>query len=216
MCGRFALFCSKETLIDHYSIKTSFFMAPRYNIAPSQVSPIVTSDGMVFSRWGFVPHWNESLSAIPKGYINARLEGVSSKPSFKAAFKTHRCLVPASGYFEWKVIKGIKQPFFIHTQDASILSFAGLHSHWRDSAGELHSTFAILTGPAHPALQAMHERMPLCLSVDHYDDWLFGTSASLSEDAIPSLLLQDEWVYFPVTRKVNNPQNDDVSCILHL
>lgn len=216
MCGRFALFCSKEALQLHYHLNASLKMVSRYNIAPTQVAPLIHTDGLTFARWGLVPHWNTPLATIPAGYINARLENIASKPSFRDAFKHSRCLIPASGYYEWKEIKGVKQPYFVCLKNQEIFSFAGVMSTWRDELNYEHKTFTIVTKEVSHHLKEIHPRMPFVISPEYYQAWLSANVKTLNEKVLQSFESTQSLQFYPVSRKVNNPLNDDCSCILHL
>jgi putative SOS response-associated peptidase YedK len=216
MCGRFALFCTKEELLSHYGLRGGISMASRFNIAPTQMVPVIRPKALTFARWGLVPHWNSPISEIPSGYINARIENISNKPSFRDAFSKYRCLIPVSGYYEWKVIKGIKQPYFISLRGSKIFSLAGILSCWRNEQGEEFTTFAVVTTQANEDLSSIHERMPVIISSDCYEDWLSLKVKLLTEDKIKSLTLKGDLSFYPVSRKVNNPSNDAQECVMHL
>ena len=117
MCGRFALHAKENEIISHFSLSTGFSMRARYNIAPAQMIPIVRQlhGPLDFYRWGLIPAWEKARekNVIPTGYINARIETVSEKPSFKRAFQSQRCVIPASGYYEWKTMGARKQPYYV-------------------------------------------------------------------------------------------------------
>lgn len=216
MCGRYALFCQKNDLIDFFELKTSFTMASRFNVAPTQMMPVVTNQGLEFMRWGFVPHWHLKQEKPPSGYINARLEGILEKPSFKDAIKKNRCLIPASGYFEWKEVKGVKQPYFVHLENASLFAFAGVFSDWQDQNGLWHKTFAILTTEAVENLSVIHERMPLVIDSEFFNKWLHLKSKFFTEKILQLFFLKNKFIYYPVSRKVNNPSFDTKETVLHL
>ena len=138
--------------------------------------PIITMNSpkkVEMMKWGLIPHWAKD----PKiGYkmINARAETVAEKPSFRNAFKKHRCLVPASGFYEWKRTDGKKQPYFIHEKKEPIFAMAGLFEIWNNPVGEEIRTFTIITTEANSLMAKIHDRMPVILDEKNEDTWLQG------------------------------------------
>ncbi len=203
MCGRFALNASAAKVIEHFSLTRNIVLTPRYNIAPNQVVPVIRIAGQLeFLTWGLKPSW---LKAEQTGFINARMETLTEKPAFRQAFKKQRCLVVADGYYEWKQIGKIKQPYFICLPQRELFAFAGL---WDQD------TCAIITKPSvQTALNTVHERMPIILAKDSYAAWLEPKTAvqelqaCMQHSALTTLQL------FPVTTKMNNPKFDFVECI---
>jgi putative SOS response-associated peptidase YedK len=160
MCGRFALDATEDALMRHFSLKQGFKMASRYNIAPSTIIPVIRDNPakLEFLNWGFIPRWSKDEN--PKGHINARAETIDEKPTFKAAMKTTRCLIPASGYYEWMKIQDKKQPYYITVQDKPIIAFAGIWGAWRSPEHEVIETAAVLTVQANDEIARVHNRMP--------------------------------------------------------
>lgn len=152
-------------------------LGPRYNIAPTQKiwSVLERYDepgrGMKAVRWGLVPSWAKDPSIGGK-MINARSETVVEKPSFRAAASKRRCLIPASGYYEWMGAKGSKQPIYLHPEDEGLLAFAGLYELWHGGADDELWTATIITTSAPDALGQIHDRTPVILPEDMWDDWL--------------------------------------------
>ena len=168
MCGRFAMTDSEEKIMNDFQIQHSeVLLEPRYNISPSQDIPvIVQQDGLrrlETRQWGLIPFW----AKVPKPMINARAETASEKPAFRQAFRKRKCLIPASGFFEWTKEDGKKQPYFICLQDKSPMAFAGLWEEWPAPDGKIIKTCAILTVEANSFLQFIHHRMPVILSLIH-------------------------------------------------
>jgi putative SOS response-associated peptidase YedK len=209
MCGRFALYAKEEEIISHFSLSTGFSMKPRYNIAPTQTIPIVRKlhHPIDFFRWGFIPFWEKAQSTppLPVGYINARIETAAQKPAFKRAFEKQRCIIPATGYYEWRTINAKKQPYYIHFPDEPLIGMAGIWSMWKDERGIEHGTCAILTQEAPEKLQSLHPRSPVILQSAAYEAWL---SASKEE----TLSLENISVQ-AVTPRMNRP-DFDTSAIL--
>jgi putative SOS response-associated peptidase YedK len=225
MCGRFALFAERHALVKRFKLsessepsQPSLFPPPRYNIAPTQTVAAVraTPSDRVQSylRWGLIPSW----AADPKiGYklLNARSETVAEKPSFRAAFKQRRCLVPASGFYEWQKGEGrSKQPFFIRPRgDDALFSFAGLWEKWNDPNGETVETCTILTTTANEVMRPLHECMPVILDAGGDALWLDPTA---SVDTLRSLFVpfaSDRMEAFAVNPWVSNARNQGPRCL---
>jgi putative SOS response-associated peptidase YedK len=194
MCGRYATTQTSSTLQQAFEIDlaTSFVeLEADYNMAPTKLAPVVVGRRddaapgagpqreLLTARWGLIPSWAKDPS-IGSRMINARSETVAEKPSFKKAFATRRALVPADGYYEWYAgqpaeggRKPVKQPFYITPKDGSVLAMAGLYEFWKDREADAWVvSFTILTTTAEDDLGHVHERMPLFLEPDAYDEWL--------------------------------------------
>lgn len=178
MCGRFIVFSKLEQLQQHFPIdKAMAEVTPNYNVAPTQeIFAIVRQENLnVLERlhWGLVPHWAKDISTSYK-MINARVETVASKLSFRYAFRKRRCLIPTNGFYEWKGPKGNKQPFFITLPDEKPFAFAGLWETWWDKENQDKSyrSCAIITRDAGECLKDIHARMPAVLHQDTYEAWL--------------------------------------------
>lgn len=213
MCGRYSLFEDPSRLGDILRVKIERPLPSRFNIAPTQEAPIVTPDAeegraLKLARWGLVPHWADP-ETFKASLINARCETAADKPSFRDAFKKGRCVVPASGFFEWrKEDEGAKQPYFIRRRDGEPMFFAGLSS-YNVKGPEPLRTFTILTSRPNPLLELLHDRQPVILTVDQVEAWL-DPSARSAEQLAPLLEPNDpaELEAIPVSREVNSPAND--------
>ena len=192
-------------------------LLPRYNIAPTQqVLAIRASEGTgrrepVLLRWGLVPSWAKD-SKIASATINARGESVATKPAFRSAFKARRCLIVADGFYEWQKLGTKKQPYFIHRRDDFPFAFAGLWERWGPERLE---TCSIVTLPANPFMQRLHERMPAILRPSEFDAWLDPERRD-PQSLAGLLLLPDSMEDFtadPVSTTVNSPRNDVPECI---
>lgn len=177
MCGRFAFFSSHEAIARLFGLAGAAQIEPRWNIAPTQLVPVVRTDGEGARRlamlwWGLIPGWAQDRS-IGARMINARAETLAEKPSFRAAFRRRRCLVLASGYYEWQAGPAGKQPWFIRREDGEPFAFAGLWERWteREGAAPLESC-AIVTTAASAALAPIHDRMPVVLRPEACELWL--------------------------------------------
>jgi putative SOS response-associated peptidase YedK len=188
-----------------------------YNVAPSQISPIVRQDAAgnreaALARWGLVPFWADD-PAIGNRLINARSEDAAVKPAFRAAAVSRRCLVPADGFYEWQVVEGStrKQPWFLRVRDAELFAFAGLWERW-SREGTVLETFTILTGKPNDLVAPIHDRMPVIVRPESYDTWLDGRREDWSQlrpvlEPFPSGQMEA----YRVGTRVNRPENDDAS-----
>lgn len=217
MCGRFTLNATGEDLIRHFDLERGVEIHPRFNIAPTDESPIVRVPDMQAGReadylqWGLVPFWADDTS-IGNNMINARAETAHEKPAFRAAFSRRRCLVPASGFYEWVPGEDGKQPYYIRRADDQLLGFAGIWESWTDDeTGEKLETFAILTGEPNDFVAEFHDRMPVVLAPEDYGFWL--DPALDDEEGLNELVNEpypgDELDAHPVSTRVNSPTNDD-------
>ena len=180
MCSRYFLDADGNIIAYTFRVPVDDRIRKRYNIAPTQDAPVirVRKDGsreLAMLRWGLVPFWAKDPGVGTK-MINARAEGVETKPAFREALERRRCLVPATGFFEWKGVAGRKQPFAITLADRPMFAFAGLWERWKPKKeGESVETFTIVTTDANEAVAPIHDRMPVLLTSEHEDAWLSGT-----------------------------------------
>jgi putative SOS response-associated peptidase YedK len=222
MCGRYVITEESAAQLDT-GLGARWRGAPApasYNIAPTQHAPVLhLHEGeriLEMFRWGLIPHWAEDAS-IGARTINARAETVASKPSFRTAFRERRCLVPASGYYEWHATPEGKQPHFITPADGAMLTFAGLWEEWHPARDvEPVYTFTILTTAATGPLRSLHERMPVVLDGHDCALWLDpGSSVTeLQERLRPAH--EDMLRHYPVHRRVGSPRSNDPDCIVPL
>jgi putative SOS response-associated peptidase YedK len=215
VCGRFALFASPELTAEYFALAQAPTLAPHYNVTPGQdiAAVRVARDGtrrLHALRWGLVPFWAKDAT-IGRRLINARLDSLRDKPAFREALSRRRCLIPASGFYEWGVdAAGKKRPFFIRPRGEPLLAIAGLWERWRPKSGESGEpleTCVIVTTEASALLAPIHDRMPVLLSRGAQDVWLdpssdVGTIAELAASG-PEL---ETWA---VGTAVNDPRNDD-------
>lgn len=218
MCGRFTLTVDPEQLAAAFGLTTVPEFTPRFNIAPTQHALVVTAeqpDAARFMRWGLIPSWAKD-PAMGAKLINARSETAAEKPSFRTALKKRRCLVPASGFFEWQAQAGGKQPFYISVPDSPILALAGLWENWRDPAsGEDVRTFTILTTSANSFMRDFHERMPVIVNREDWPVWM--DKADVPEAVLAGLLQRpfepERMRAWPVSKVVNKPAVDAPECV---
>ena len=219
MCGRFTTTATGEALAELFQLPEVPRMAPRYNVAPSQPVPAICvrrRDGpreLTYFTWGLIPPWAKD-AAIGNRMINARSETVAEKTSFKHAFRRRRCLVPASGYYEWQQRPQGKQPMYIHLAGGAPFAIAAIWELWMAPDGGEVQSCALLTTDANEKLHAVHDRMPLILPQDTYAAWL---DVTLQDPAQISALLRavpaTAFEYYPVSTTVNNPRNETAACI---
>jgi len=185
MCGRYVVAYDPDTLVSGFSLARVAPFAPRWNVAPQSAVPVVyeTRDGERIAenfRWGLVPHWAADPS-VGARMNNARAEGLGDKPSFRQAVRKRRCLIPASGFYEWQARVGpegkpFKQPYYISPDGAPLFAFAGLFEAWRprDAADDVPwlLTCCIVTIAPNPLMAAIHDRMPVILEPQDWPAWL--------------------------------------------
>lgn len=221
MCGRFTLRVSPEQIAALFSVEQMPPLAPRYNIAPTQ--PVLairdsyagTGREATFLNWGLIPSWATD-PGIGSRMINARSETAAEKPSFRAAFKYRRCIIPADGFYEWQTVAGGKQPQLIGMKDGSPFGLAGLWEHW-EREGSVIESCTILTTEPNDLLAPIHNRMPVILHPEDYDEWLDRNIQKADPllhlmRAFPAELMN----YRPVSTHVNNPRNEDPACVASL
>jgi len=207
MCGRFTANVKKKDLEEEWNLAVPPEFRPRYNIAPSQVVGVITNTepgSLSLFRWGLIPSWAKD-PAIGNKMINARVETLTEKPSFRKLVQTARCLVPATSWFEWMQAQS-RQPFVIKPKNAKLFAMAGLWDTWIDAAGKQVNTFTVITTEAAQNIRHIHERMPLVVPKELQQDWL---SNHTDAAAIAVQAGQLEFDFYPVSSQVNNPKNDD-------
>ena len=221
MCGRYTLHLSNLSELRSFLRVLRILVPdwkPRYNVAPTQDAPVVigTQDrALVNMRWGLVPSWADSPEVGTRS-INARVETIAELPTFRRAYAARRCVVPATGYFEWRSAggKAPKQPQWIHRQDGASLALAGLWESWHFPDGDELQSFAIVTTDAQGELREIHDRMPLELRGDAIDTWM--QPGALPEGALAQLVSAasvEQLAVRAVDPRVSSPFNDDPGCI---
>ena len=212
MCGRYTIVTDAKALYDAFQVEAELGGAPlaRYNIAPATDQLVILDEGggraARWLHWGLIPHWAKDR-AIGYKTINARAESVAAKPAFRTAFRQRRCLVPATGFYEWQAQPGGKQPYLIHLKGGALFAFAGLWESWNGPQGELRS-FSVITTAANALMSRIHERMPVIVARENYARWL--DPALQDPAAIQSLIASypaAEMQALPVGRAINNARN---------
>lgn len=208
MCGRFTLTASGSLLESTFELeKLSDYTYSSYNIAPSTLIPVIRLKEnkriLSFMRWGFIPGWKENSSAKP--IINARCETLAEKPMFRHLYHHQRCLIPASGFYEWQKLS--KQPFYFTIPDTPLFAFAGIWDKGRASAGEGIKRCALITKEATKEGQLIHHRMPVILHPYQYSGWLEGKENEFFSSTGPEIH------FYPVSRAVNSPNQNTPALI---
>jgi putative SOS response-associated peptidase YedK len=214
MCSRYFLDADGNIIAYTFRVPPSDRVRRRFNIAPTQDAPVVrtTREGereIAVLRWGLVPAWAKDIKAGTR-MINARSEGIDAKPAFRDAVKSRRCVVPATGFFEWRGEPGRKQPFAITVPGQAVFGFAGLWERWRSRAGDPIETFTIVTTDANEQVAKTHDRMPVILPMDAVDRWLTGPTP----EALALLKPYEGPVELrAVGRHVSNVNNEGPECL---
>jgi putative SOS response-associated peptidase YedK len=212
MCGRYAITTAPEAIRRLFGYPEQPNFPPRHNVAPTQPIPIVRlAEGkrqFALVRWGLLPAWVKD----PKTFtllINARGESVNDKPAFRNAMKYRRCLIPADGFFEWKVEGKIKRPFFVYRKDHAPFAFAGLWESWMGPNGEEMESAAIVTTRASPSIGHIHHRMPVILEPDQFDMWLDTKNVDAQTAAqLIAPLADNKVAAHEISPRVNRVVND--------
>ncbi len=206
MCGRFFLDTDPRDIMEHYNAPPPDLFTARYNIAPT--TPILAFNQGRFDlyRWGLVPAWAKDVS-IGNRMFNARAETVAEKPSFRNAYRRRRCLVPASGFYEWRSENGRKQPYLCHI-DRQLFSMAGIWEHWQDGDGNELQSCAILTTQAKGRMQELHERMPVYIAPVDYATWLDCRAEDTTQADRLLAETSPAYEYFAVSSAVGNSRNE--------
>ena len=213
MCGRYVLTASPEEVRALFGYLDEVWFPARYNIAPTQPIAVVRLAGgrrqCSMMRWGLVPAWVEDPSSF-KLLLNARAENISNRPAFRDAIRYRRCLVPASGFYEWRRGPGkARQPFWLRPRAGSLVAFAGLYETWTGAGGESIDSACIITVPANRETAVIHDRMPAVIQPADFDLWL--SEGELPTATLDSLLRSppdDTFEVVPVSTRVNSAAND--------
>jgi len=212
MCGRYALHANPDVVALQFGLEGVPQFQPRYNVAPATEILVVRGGAAQLARWGLVPAWAKDPS-IGSRLINARGETVAQKPSFRQAFRRGRCLVPASGYYEWQSVAGKKHPWYFRPRGEALFGLAGLAERWEGPAGALQTVCLITTAP-NALAGKIHDRMPVIVAPQDYGEWLDAAAPD------PAALLRaypaERMEAFPVSRRVNAAREDGPQLIERL
>src|SRR5580704_3777482 len=221
MCGRYKLSRRKQVVEGYFDCGSDEpDWTPRFNIAPTQPVAVIRQNPkepvrqLSLMRWGLIPLWSKDSSGAAS-MINARSETAATKPAFRDALKSRRCLIPADGFYEWSRTARTKQPYCFQVNESELFAFAGLWDRWKDPSGQWVKSCSILTTTPNAVTSAVHDRMPVILDPDAYDVWLdpgMRNAAAASELLKPydARLMR----CYPVSTRINRVANDDQGCSL--
>ena len=219
MCGRYRLSRRKQIVEEYFdSVSGEEDWAPRYNVAPTQSVPVIRQNPkepireLSLMRWGLIPSWSKDSSGAAR-MINARVETAATKPAFRDAMKSRRCLIPADGFYEWVRTAKAKQPYCFEVNEGQLFAFAGIWDRWKDTSGKLVETCSILTTTPNAVTSPVHDRMPVILDPDVFDLWLDPGMRDLS--AASELLKPcdaQQMRCYPISTRINHVANDDEEC----
>jgi putative SOS response-associated peptidase YedK len=222
MCGRVRLSSDVSEIRRVFSIPAHRPLpniAPTWNVAPTDLLPVVRYDAKAgersldLMRWGLVPFWAKDIK-VGFANINAKAEGIESRPAFREAFQRRRCIVPVDNFYEWKKTETGKQPYAVALADRGLMALAGLWEAWRSSAGERVLSFAIITTPPNALCAELHDRMPAVLRRDDWPAWLGEEPADAAHlKTVLSPYPTHEMVCWPVSPRVGKVKNNDASLI---
>ena len=202
MCGRYSLHAHPDVIALQFGLASAPDVARRYNIAPGSTVLVVKEERQpALVRWGLVPRWAKDAATGAK-LSSARAESVAVKPAFRDAYRRRRCLVPASGFYEWKREGGRKQPYYVRPQGAELFGFAALWESWQNL-----ETCSIVTTEANAVMRPIHDRMPAIVAPEDYARWLSGEDGLLRP--APAECLRA----YPVGPAVNRAANDSPALI---
>lgn len=216
MCGRYSLNKSKIELEERFQAEMLPDFKPRYNVAPTQLVPVITSQspkGFSFFYWGITPDFGQNKPVAQK-LINARAESVNEKISFKSSFEKRRCLIPADGFYEWKKLgKKTKIPYRFTLREDELFAFAGIWEEYETVNGEIEHTFLILTTSPNEIAAEIHDRMPVILNRQMEKKWLDNYTSESELLAMLQPYSSDQMLSYTVSPLVNSVQNDVPSII---
>ena len=222
MCGRSSLTKTEKELEERF--KATFYSEdlerynplPNYNVAPTHMHPVITQDdpsSIQLYRWGLIPFWAKDMK-IGSRLINARMETIEEKPSFRQAFLRRRCIVPFDGYYEWQKTPDGKVPYRIQLKNTEIFTIAGLYEHWRNPEnGEEVNSFTLITREANPVIRHLHDRQPLVLLPEQERLWLDNHIPS--KDIIREVgdVPGDYFTWYRVSTRVNKVSENDAGLL---
>jgi len=218
MCGRTSTAdLTAASLTATFGLNQTIPFLQSYNIAPTLQIPAIREENhtrsLVSLRWGLIPHWSKDTK-IALHTFNARIETLTQKPSFRESIKSKRCIIPASGFYEWQKLEQGKQPYYIYRADKQPIAFAGLWDRWVDKeSGEVVESCSIVTMDANQLMTKIHHRMPAILEPEHFDVWL---DPEFKEPQVLQDILKAEehdLEMYPVSSYVSNSRNDGEKCI---
>ncbi len=218
MCGRFAYFGNGTFGYESLRLPSPPPPLVNYNIAPSldilaiRTFPETGLPEYTMLRWGLVPFWSKTAKTrFP--LINARVEGIEKKPSFRGPFTYRRCIIPASGFYEWKKKGDGKQPYFIRPVDGGYFALAGIWDQWQGGEGEIIESCAIITTAANGLMLDIHDRMPMILEESALRVWLDQRTGKQVLSRLPAAYPSEQMEAYPVGSQVNSPRHNGPECV---
>jgi putative SOS response-associated peptidase YedK len=221
MCGRSSLTKTEKELEERF--RATFYSEdlerynplPNFNVAPTHMHPVITQEEprvIHLYRWGLIPSWAKDTK-IGSKLINARIEGIEEKPSFRSAFQKRRCIVPFDGYYEWQKTPEGKIPYRIQLRDTEIFTIAGLYEHWKDPKGGIIHSFTLITHEADASISQLHDRQPMVLLPEQEKLWL--DAGIPTKDLIHELghLPGSLFTWYRVSDRVNKVSENDAGLI---
>jgi len=212
MCGRYSLTCIDDLGRRFRVFVPEIGLRSRFNVPPGSEMPVILPEGgegrLSLMRWGLIPAWAKD-PAIGRRLINARAETLTEKPSFRSLVRRKRCLVPATGFYEWNISGRGRIPYYIRMKDDCLCAFAGLYDEWQSPAGVLLKTYAIITTEPNDLIRPIHSRMPAILRREDEGRWL--QPGPLTAEEIRTMLAPrpaEDLEAYPVSLEVNNPEHD--------
>jgi putative SOS response-associated peptidase YedK len=219
MCGRYVLKQAElQALLRRLGIPDPRDFADHHNIAPTSVVPVIRRRGAEAPesarlQWGLVPGWAKDASGGAR-LANARAEGIAEKPSFRDAFRRRRCVVPASGFYEWQTIGGRKFPWYFTRRDGAPLLLAGIWDRWEAQAGAALETFALVTTEPNAVVAPLHDRMPVILPEERLPAWLQPEPADpVALRTLLAPLPAELMTAWPVSPRMNSVRHEGADCI---
>lgn len=214
MCGRTSLFALPEVIEDRFDVSVTDDIPPRYNVGPRDWLASVTNaepEGVTRLAWGLVPHWADDSAGGPRP-INARRETLKEAAPFRSAYDRRRCLVIVDGYYEWVDGRNRRQPVRFERRDREPFALAGVWDRWSDDGTEL-ETVAVVTTDADPAIEEIHDRMPVILDRADEGDWLAAAPAEPADATMLDPRFGEGFHYYPVDPRMNRTDVDDPAVI---
>lgn len=221
MCGRSSLTKTEKELEERF--RATFYSddlerynpLPNFNVAPTHMHPVITQEEpqvIHLYRWGLIPSWAKDTK-IGSKLINARIEGIEEKPSFRSAFQKRRCIVPFDGYYEWQKTPEGKIPYRIQLRDTEIFTIAGLYEHWKDPKGGIIHSFTLITHEADASISHLHDRQPMVLLPEQEALWLDANIPT--KDLIHELghIPGSNFTWYRVSDRVNKVSENDAGLI---
>ncbi len=212
MCGRYG-FVPPHDFYERFDVDNEIEdLRDNYNVAPGEIMPVITTQSpkkVYLMKWGLVPVWAKD-PRIGYKMINARSEGIEKKPSFRGPIKNKRCLIPASGFFEWARVGKEKTPYYFQLKTKEVFAFAGLYDIWTDAEGRETKTYTIITTSANGVVGKIHDRMPVILHAK--DEAVWVDNSKYEEEKLLDFLEpypDHEMISYRVSQRVNSPANND-------